>query len=197
MNLASLNLRIPKLRQRDITLAILVVSLLLAVLWYFYLFTPTRENISQLESQISSLQNDVRQGELAQANLPELEASLAKAKQDRDDFLAELPAESEVANLLESFRREAENNNVILSSISRSSARPSAAPDVRSLGFSLSTAGDYVSTMGFLASLERLKRFTKISSVNFAVSNDNSTDNPDLSTNYDINVFIYTGLVGD
>ncbi len=197
MNLSSLKLRMPRLKQRDLTFIILGISILLGVAWYFYMFNPTRDRITELDTQISNLEAEVSQGEIAQANLPELEASLARAKQARDDFLAELPQESEVANLLESFRQEAEANNVVLASINRSSSRTDSIENVRALGFSLSTTGDYASTMGFLASLETLKRFTKLSSVSFAVQSDGSTDNPDLNTSYDLDVFVYTGSVGE
>ena len=197
MNLSSLKLNLPRLKQRDITLIILVVTLLLAVAWYFYMFNPSRDRIRELDVNISDLQAEIAQGENAKANLPELEANLARAQQARDDFLAELPQESEVARLLDSFRQEATDNNIVLSSINRSSSRFNGIADVRALGFSLSTTGDFGSTMGFLSSLETLKRFTKLGSVSFSVQSDGSTDNPELNTNYELDVFVYTGSAGE
>lgn len=190
------SLKMPKLRQRDITLVLIVLSLLIAVAWYFYMFTPTRDRISELDNRIESLAAEVRQGEIAKANLPQLEESLAQAKQARDDFLAELPLESEVAALLDSFSEEASTYNISLSSINQTGSRSQAIPDVRSLGFSLASTGSFASTLGFLGSLESLKRFTKVESVNFSVNNDGTTDNPDLSTTYSLSVFVYTGSTG-
>lgn len=194
MNLSNFSLK--SLRQRDITLIILVLTVILAVLWYFYMFTPTRDRISQLTVDIDSLNAEVRQGEIAQRNLPELEESLAKAKQARDDFLAELPRESDVSNLLDSLRIRASESSLNLGSINKGGGGGSAIEDVRSIGFSLATTGNYGATMAFLDDLQSLKRFTKIQSVNLSVQDDGTTDDPEINTNFDFNVFVYTGDAG-
>ena len=194
MNLSNFSLK--GLRQRDITLIILVLTIILAVLWYFYMFTPTRDRISELDIQIDSLAAEVRQGETAQRNLPELEESLAKAKQARDDFLSELPLESDVSRLLDSLRLTAADSELNLTNINKGGGGNNAIEDVRSIGFSLATTGSYNATMSFLSELQSLKRFTKIQSVNLSTQDDGTTDDPQISTSFDFNVFVYTGDAG-
>ena len=55
-----------RLRQRDWAILFIVLSLVAGVLWYFYMYSPTLERISQLESDITRLDADIRRGEDAQ-----------------------------------------------------------------------------------------------------------------------------------
>jgi Tfp pilus assembly protein PilO len=191
-NLSLSNLDLRKLKQRDITIIVLVVTVLLSVLWYFYLFNPTKERIATLELENADLQTKIDIGEAAKANLPLLEEQLAQAQADKADFLATLPKESEVADLIATLRQSALDSQVALSSISQGGAGSEAIQDIRSISFNIATSGNFANTMTFLDTLENLKRFTKVRQVGFSPEGEGVAD-PKLNTTYDFNVYVYTG----
>ena len=78
MRLGSFNLR--KIKQRDLAIIAIVLSIVGGLLWYFYMYRPTQDRIAQLESDISLLDIEIRRGEdalqvasmLSEAFAPEL-----------------------------------------------------------------------------------------------------------------------------
>ena len=192
MNLSLSNFSLRKLKQRDITIIIIVLTILLAVAWYFYRFQPSQERIANLNTDISRLNTEIATGERARDNLPQLEEALAKANIERAEFLRQLPAESEVSQLLDTMRTSASDAGVILQSIGEGRSTQEAIQDVRPMGFSLATSGSYGPTMTFLSTLETLKRFTKVQQVGLTTEED-GVDNPNLNANFDFTVYVYTG----
>jgi len=190
MTLASLDPR--NWRQRDIAIGIIVLSVLLGVLWYFYMYRPAQEEIAQLEVTIEGLNADIRRGEIARDSIEALEADIARLKVERDEFLAELPRESEVSGLIDQLRLGATAAGVEFNSVSQGGGANEGVQDVRPIGFSVATQGNYGQTMGFLDILESLRRFTKIQQVGLSVNEDNQ-DDPPLSANYNFTVYVYTG----
>ena len=190
MNLKNFNLR--KLRQRDIALAIIVLTVILGVLWYFYLYQPAQGRIAELNTQIEGLNADITTGEIARDNIQSLQDELARLALERQAFLEELPLESEVSALIDQLRVGAEAAGVDFNSVSQSGSGNEQIQDVRSLGFSVSTNGSYLTTMNFLDILESLRRFTKIRQVGLSVQDDGVND-PSLNATYDFAVYIYAG----
>ena len=190
MNLSNFNLR--KLRQRDIALAIIVLTVILGVLWYFYLYQPAQGRIAELNTQIEGLNADITTGEIARDNIQSLQDELTRLALERQAFLEELPLESEVSTLIDQLRVGAEAAGVDFNSVSQSGSGNEQIQDVRSLGFSVSTNGSYLNTMNFLDILESLRRFTKIRQVGLAVQDDGVND-PSLNATYDFAVYVYTG----
>lgn len=189
MKLGSLNFR--NLRQRDIAIIAIVLSLVAGALWYFYMYRPTQDRIAELESSISLLDIEIRRGEDARNNLPDLRLAVAQLEEDRRVFLSELPTESEVASLIDQLRLSAADADVIVQSLSQGSAQE-AIQDVRPIGFDIATSGTYGQTMDFLTRLESLERFTKIRQVSLNIDDNSSTD-PDLNATYNFTVYVYTG----
>lgn len=180
------------LRQRDVALIIIVLTVLLGLLWYFYMFRPAEERIVDLEAQIEQLNADIRVGEIARANIAQLEQELERLELEREAFLAELPLESEVASLIDQLRFGAEDADVTFSSVSKSGSNNEQIQGVRPIGFSVATRGAYPNTMSFLNILESLQRFTKIRQVGLSVE-EQGIDDPALNASYDFTIYVYTG----
>jgi type IV pilus assembly protein PilO len=191
-NLSLSNLDLRKLKQRDITIIVLVVTVLLGLAWYFYMFRPTQDRIATLELENTDLQAKIDVGETAKANLPLLEATLVEELAKKAEFLAQLPTESEVADLIATLRQSALDSQVALTSISQGGAGSDAVQDIRSISFNIATTGDFAQTMTFLDTLENLQRFTKVSQVGFSPEGE-GVENPGLNTTFDFDVYVYTG----
>jgi type IV pilus assembly protein PilO len=191
-NLSLSNLDLRKLKQRDITIIVLVLTVLLGVAWYYFMFNPIKDRIAQLETQLQELEARRQVGEAAKANLPLLEEQLLQAEADKADFLDTLPKESEVADLIATLRQSALDSQVALTSISQGGAGSDAVQDIRSISFNIATTGDFAQTMTFLDTLENLQRFTKVSQVGFSPEGE-GVENPGLNTTFDFDVYVYTG----
>lgn len=189
MRLGNFSLR--NLRQRDWAIIFIVLSILAGVLWYFYMYKPTQEQITVLEDDIARLDIEIRRGEDARRNLPDLRLAVAQLEEDRRVFLAELPRESDVAGLIDQLRVSASNSDVIVNSFSQGTAQESI-QDVRPIGFSVATQGTFGDTMTFLSRLEELQRFTKIQQVGLNLE-DNTSSDPTINATYAFTVYVYTG----
>jgi type IV pilus assembly protein PilO len=182
--------RLSRLRQRDWAILFIVLSLVGAGLWSWFMYRPTQETIASLEDEISRLDTQIERGEAARRNLPALRLAVAELEQDRRDFLAELPAESEVADLIDALRVSASEADVVVDSLGQGTAGEDI-QDVRPIGFSLATTGAYADTMTFLATLETLQRFTKIEQVSLTVVEP--VAEPDLNADFGFTVYVFTG----
>lgn len=190
MNLGRFSLR--NLRQRDVAIVFIVLSLLAAAAWYWYMYRPTQERIEALEAEISRLDQQIDRGESARRNLPDLRLAVAELEQDRREFLRELPTESEVADLIDALRISASEADVDVNTLSQGGGGNENIDDVRTIGFSLATNGNFGQTMSFLGTLEEMQRFTKIREVSLSLG-DNDSDDPDLSANFGFTVYVFTG----
>ena len=192
MNLSLGNFSLRSIRQRDWTIIVIVLTILGAVAWYYWMFTPTQDRIANLELEVEQLNADIQVGKTARANLEELEIDIDQARADRDAFLVLLPNESEVSNLIETLRQTAVSTGIELSSIDQAGGLGAEIQDVRALGFSLATEGKFGETMAFTDALENLRRFTRVQQVDLSITED-GIENPDLNANYDFAVYVYTG----
>ncbi len=179
------------LRQRDIALILIVLTVIAGVLWYYYLYQPAQDRIATLEADIQRLDVDIRRGEDARRNLPELRLAVALLEEERRVFLSQLPTESQVSNVIDDLRLSADAAGVEIQSFSQGSASADV-QDVRPLGFTVASTGTFGETMGFLGVLEGLQRYTKLNQVGLSVAADDSED-PDLSTNIGFTVYVFTG----
>ena len=185
-----------KLRGRELALVAISVSVLLGMLWYFYLYTPTKGQLEVLRSENGALEADIALGRSARANLPELRAEVTRLKEERDVFLAQLPEENEVAELLDQLRSAARDAKVSFTGLQNGGPGSEVVPSVRLLNFTLATEGNYARTIGFLRALEALPRFTRVQRVGLNAATDGGAD-PSLSASYDFTVYVYTGAGTD
>lgn len=190
MNLKNFNIR--SLKQRDISILIMVLTIALAALWYMYMFRPTQTRISELQSRKVDLESQIKKGEQAKANLPQIKEELVRLDSEFRAFLSELPDKDDVAELIKTLRRQANGNNITLESLSQSKSNITDIEGIRPMNFSLSTNGKYSTTMSFLNSLENLERYTKVKQVGLSVDRKNS-DDPQITASYEFVVYVYTG----
>ena len=185
------------LRGRSLALAAVAVSALLGILWYFYLYTPTQTRNQQLRLENQQLNTEVLQGRLARAKLPELRAEVTGLRAERDTFLALLPEQNEIAELLDQLRQAARDARVDFTGLQNVGPASEVVPGVRLLNFSLATQGTYARTIAFLQSLEALPRFTRVQRVglNADTGADTGTQaDPRLAATYDFTIYVYTGV---
>ncbi len=179
------------LRQRDIAIILVVLTIIGGVLWYFYWWQPAQDRIVELEAEITRLDVEIRRGEDARRNLPELRLAVALLEEERRVFLSQLPTESQVANVIDDLRLSAEAGGVTIASFSQGGAAENI-QDVRPIGFTVASSGSFGEVMNFVGVLEGLQRYTKIRQIGLSVAADDSAD-PDLTSNIAFTVYVFTG----
>jgi len=179
------------LRSRDLALLVIAATALLTLVWFFYLYSPVKARIGMLELENEALGNDIALGRAARANLPALRQEVARLARERDLFLAQLPEENEVAELLDQLRGAAGEAQVVFTALQNTGAASEAVQGVRPLSFSLATEGTYNQTIAFLRTLEGLPRFTKVQRVGLSANGEGVRD-PRLSASYDFSVYVLT-----
>ena len=185
-----MNFNLRNLRQRDIAIILVVLTVLGGVLWYFYMYQPSQDRIAELEAEITRLETEIRRGEDARRNLPDLRLAVALLEEERRVFLSQLPTESEVAALIDSLRLTSEAAGVTIRSFSQGGGQ-SNVQNVRALGFNVSADGTFVESMGFLDELENLQRFTRLNTVGLSVAEEEV--DPRLNTSVAFTVYVFTG----
>ena len=184
-----------KLSSRNLALLALVGALLAALLWYFYLYTPTQLRVAELTAQNQLLATDILRGRAARANLPELRAQVAELRAERDVFLSQLPEQNDVAELLDQLRSAARGAGTSLTGLQNAGTPSEVVPGVRLLNFSLATQGNYERTIAFLRALEALPRFARVQRVGLnATTGADAGADPSLDATYDFTVYVYTGV---
>ena len=186
-----MNFNLRNLRQRDIAIIVLVLTVIAGVLWYFYMYQPSQDRIAALEADIQRLDVEIRRGEDARRNLPDLRLAVALLEEERRVFLSQLPTESQVAALIDALRTSSEAAGVTIRSFSQGTAQ-SGVQDVRAIAFNVSADGRFVESMGFIDLLENLQRFTKLNTVGLSLAADDSED-PNLNTSVGFTVYVFTG----
>jgi len=186
-----MKLSLRNLRQRDIALILMVLTVIGGVLWYFYLYQPSQDRIAALETEIVRLDVDIRRGEDARRNLPELRLAVALLEEERRVFLSQLPRASQVGNVIDDLRLAADNAGVTISNLTQGTVSENI-QSIRPIGFTVASRGTFGETMGFLDVLESLQRYTKVNVVNLSLDADDSRD-PDLVSNVGFTVYVFTG----
>ena len=185
-----MNFSLRNLRQRDIAIILIVSTVVAGVLWYFYMYQPSQDRIAGLEGDIVRLETEIRRGEDARRNLPDLRLAVALLEEERRVFLSQLPTESQVAALIDSLRLTSEQAGTVINSFAQGTAQTNV-QNVRAIGFSIATAGTFAQTMGFIDTLEDLQRVTKLNTVGLSVAEDEV--DPVLNSAVGFTIYVFTG----
>jgi type IV pilus assembly protein PilO len=176
-----------RLGQREWALIAMVLTLLVALLWYFLLIVPLQQETALVRQEIQSLIPERDKGRRAQRALPELRAAIATLQAERQAFLRALPREERLAQVLSEILGEANRSGVVVRSFTRS---PTSAPvpEVRAVNLALSLEGPFPETFAYLRRLEGLSRFSSLSGLNLSVQSQEL--NPRLSTSLTLTLYM-------
>ncbi|MDM7324949.1 MAG: type 4a pilus biogenesis protein PilO [Thermus sp.] len=176
-----------RLGQREWALIAIALTLVAALLWYFLLITPLRQETEEVRQEIERLIPERNKGRQAQRALPELRATIAQLQAERQAFLRALPKEERLAQVLGEILSEATRSGVTVRSFTRS---PTSAPvpEVRAVNLALSLEAPFPETYTYLQRLEGLSRFSSISGLNLSVQGQEV--NPSLNTSLTLTLYV-------
>ncbi|TBH17461.1 type 4a pilus biogenesis protein PilO [Thermus thermamylovorans] len=176
-----------RLGQREWALIAIALTLAVALLWYFFLIVPLRQETDLVRQEIARLIPERDRGRQAQRALPELRAAIAELQAERQAFLRALPREEQLSALLSEVLGEAVRSGVTVRSFTRS---PTSAPvpEVRAVNLALSLEAPFPETYAYLQRLEGLSRFSTLSGLNLSVQGQEA--NPSLATSLTLTFYV-------
>lgn len=182
-----------RLGQREWALIAIALTLVVALLWYFLLIVPIRQETESVRQEINTLIPERDKGRQAQRALPELRATIAELQAERQAFLRALPKEERLSQVLNEILTEALRSGVTVRSFTRS---PTSAPvpEVRALSLALSLEAPFPETYAYLQRLEGLSRFSSISGLNLSVQGQEV--NPSLNTSLTLTLYVLAKDLG-
>jgi len=182
-----------RLGQREWALIAIALTLVVALLWYFLLIVPIRQETESVRQEINALIPERDKGRQAQRALPELRATIAELQAERQAFLRALPKEERLSQVLNEILTEALRSGVTVRSFTRS---PTSAPvpEVRAVNLALSLDAPFPETYAYLQRLEGLSRFSSISGLNLSVQGQEV--NPSLNTSLTLTLYVLAKDLG-
>lgn len=182
-----------RLGQREWALIAIALTLVVALLWYFFLIVPLRQETDLVRQEIATLIPKRDRGRQAQRALPELRAAIAQLQAERQAFLRALPREERLAQVLSEILGEAVRSGVTVRSFTRS---PTSAPvpEVRAVNLALSLEAPFPETYAYLQRLEGLSRFSSLSGLNLSVQGQEV--NPSLNTSLTLTLYVLAKDLG-
>lgn len=144
--------------------AYLEIALSLTAITVFVVFAirPTAITIIGLINQIKDKENKIEQIQLKISNLQKADALLQSIADKQDIINQAIPANHNLATMVQQIEKLAQENNVKVSNFSIIETNLNTKPLKDSLEFKLTLNANYQQLYNFLSSLEKLRRPTEI-----------------------------------
>jgi type IV pilus assembly protein PilO len=193
-----------RLTGQIIALIVLVLTILVAVLWYTSFYQPVLDEQAALRTEIADLDQKISVGNRAKANVPQLCAVVADLQVQRKEFLNALPSKEQYADLIRTFKLQVGNNRGQINSLTRAAGATTGTlpAGVRAVSTNLNMTGTFGSMVGILQSLEGQQRFLRLDGLNLnlegnnaATGGGNPTD-PRLTAAVSVIAYIYNAAQG-
>jgi type IV pilus assembly protein PilO len=172
-----------KLSGQNIALIVIAVSVLVAVAWYFTLYTNTLTESDGIRTEITALNERKQVGERARTNVISLCQVVSDLERQKAEFLRALPSNEQFSSLLDTLRIQAGAGGGRLNSVSRSAGGASSAvpAGVKSISVTMSLEATFDGIRTLLASFEQQQRFLKVETVSLAPGSTSTDPNAQLS----------------
>jgi type IV pilus assembly protein PilO len=188
-----------KLSGQNIALIIIAVSVLLAVAWYFTLYSNTLTEADGVRTEIVGLNEKKQVGERARTNVISLCQVVTDLERQKAEFLRALPSNEQFSSLLNTLRVQAGAGGGRLNSVSRtagSAASPNTPPGVKSITVNMNLEATFDGIRTLLASFEQQQRFLKVETVSLSPGSTSpdptaQLSNPLLTSTMSMTAYIY------
>lgn len=194
-------------------IAVSAIGVVMVVLWFFLLFQPTENSLSQVKAQQSAATQTNTQ---LHTQLLQLQQE-AKTQGSKKVLLAKLkqaiPTKSHLAQILFSLDSVAKKSGVVMTTVSPTpptkpapASTTPASPGVPSLPsgstlpaikITMSVTGNYYKVLDFMNRIDSLPRIFVISSVNLTAGKQSATNvSPSLTAQFTVQAFVNNPSLG-
>jgi len=144
-------------RGKEIYIIAGVIAVVLIVAWYFLLFSPTRQELSDLDDQIAADETALVSAQQELARLQSYEKTAPQAEVDIVRLSKMLPEDEGIPTMIVELTKTATASGVTLSTISRGATATGAPFGIQSV--TLAVTGRFFDVEDFLYRLESYVRF--------------------------------------
>lgn len=181
-----------KLKQRDIALIAIFVTILLIIIWYFSFYSPVRAEIDTKKTQLTDLQTQVASAQAIARQVPQLTKAVAELKIQQEEFSRSLPKTQEIGNLLRDLQENlAASGSEILSVNQIPGIAVNLPPGVQAIGIDMSLRSTFDSLFQSLQALEGMQRYSNVDKLTISLQGDPESLDPKLSSTMNMTVYTF------
>lgn len=160
--------------RRALLIAIPLVLLVSAAL-FFFVISPTNEDIQIAETDLETLKIEERALQQRLSELQIVNERLPEYDRANATMLLSIPETPQVDALTDELTALADRSNVIWKQVSFSTPGDATLSGFRDVGIALSVEGQYFEILGYLYGISDLDRLVRVDSVNLAPAVDEVT----------------------
>jgi Tfp pilus assembly protein PilO len=193
-------------RGREIYIITAVVAVVLIVAWYFLLFSPTQQKLSDLDQQVQSAQSALG---VAKQEVVRLESYKKTAPQSRAEIVRlgkMLPEAEGMPGLIIELSKTADESGVSITAISRGTTTTGSPYGVQTA--TLQVSGTYFDVEDFLYRVEeyvafrnanfrvtgRLLQVTQLTVQGSSTASSTTSGSPPLAVTLGVNAYLWGGV---
>jgi len=180
-----------KLKQRDIALIAIGITLLLIIIWYFSFYSPVRADVDARNSELSDLKTQVSTAEAIAGQVPQLQKAVADLKLQQDEFSRSLPKTQEIGNLVRDLQGNLASSGAEILSLTQTPGTASALPGVQAIGISMNLRSTFNALYQSLKSLEGMQRYSNVDTLTVSLQGDPDSLNPKLGSTMAMTVYTF------
>lgn len=183
-----------KLKQRDIALISIAVTLLLVLGWYFLLYQPKGEEIANKAMERDNLQMQLDRAKAAAARLPQLRLEVAQLEEEKQEFLQQLPETLRFGEFLQDLRQIVADSGSTLLSIAPQAVNQTNLPaGVVPINVALNLDTTFPGLLSVVSAVQDLQRFSTINNINLKIEEltRSTAGNPNLTAALTITVYTF------
>ena len=181
-----------KLKQRDIALIAIFVTVLLIIIWYFSFYSPVRAEIDTKKTQLTDLQTQVASAQVIARQVPQLTKAVAELKIQQEEFSRSLPKTQEIGNLLRDLQGNlAASGSEILSVNQTPGIAVNLPPGVQAIGIDMNLRSTFDSLFQSLQALEGMQRYSNVDKLTISLQGDPESLDPKLSSTMNMTVYTF------
>jgi len=184
-----------KLKQRDIALIAIGVTVLLIIIWYFSFYSPVRADVDARNSELSDLKTQVSTAEAIAGQVPQLQKAVADLKLQQDEFSRSLPKTQEIGNLVRDLQGNLASSGAEILSLTQTPGTASGLPGVQAIGISMTLRSTFNSLYQSLKSLEGMQRYSNVDNLTVSLQGDPDSLNPKLGSTMAMTVYTFDPTV--
>ncbi len=180
-----------KLKQRDIALIAIGITVLLIIIWYFSFYSPVRADIDTRNTELTDLKTQVTSAQAIAAQVPQLEKAVADLRLQQDEFSRSLPKTQEIGNLVRDLQGNLAASGAEILTLTQSPGTVQNLPGVQAIGIQMGLKSTFDALYRSLQALEGLQRYSNLNTLTVNLQGDPESLDPKLSSTLAMTVYTF------
>lgn len=183
-----------QLTGRNLLLLSVLATAVLALLWWFFVFSATREAMAQRSAELTEVRAQREGAQAARTQIPELEAQVAGLRLEQERLLSALPQQAQLGRLFGALRQEVRFAGARLNRFTVGGDAPGVptgelAAGVQAIGVQMEVGGTFEQVYAVMQAVETMRRFANLGNV--ALRSEGDVQNPDVQSTLNFTVYTF------